>query len=424
MPFVTETGYVLPGGDEPLKNARFLHKGNRQRMKAISASAELAQYPAIAVDNGMTFEGWRPFANTLVDASDFNSSVWSSTRMTVNSDGQTLDEGTDVATTRFMEQTMEFTAEEWVLSATVQRQTLEAIRVQGRADGVTYSAVYDLRDGSVITMSAGVSADVVAVGDDEFLLRLYFTPAADVAGTFRIFGYDLVADSITYTGSNRTVRVLRSTANPSVATISLEAFGAVEADMIAVGGHNIGTAAGRFTFRHDSNADDTYTDIDTFTPTDDSPIMFLFVGITSARWQIQIDRAVLPELSIIRVGQALQMPLPIHQGHRPFETNRITQMRGNLSEGGEWLGRSIIRRYLDGSFRFPNLTPTFVRNNLDGQNGLIQAMEVEPFFVAWRPDTYDEAYYAWTAGAVNGPIHDQSPNLMSFAFKCQAYGYE
>jgi hypothetical protein len=160
------------------------------------------------------------------------------------------------------------------------------------------------------------------------------------------------------------------------------------------------------------------------TPTDNNAVMLLFDEVTSARWQVKIAGCVVPEIGVVRIGAPLQMPHPIHQGFRPFENNRTTQMRGVISERGEWIGRSTLRNYLEGQFRFPNLTPAFISASLSGPYGWIQSMEKEPFFIAWRPATYPVAYYCWTPARVSGPTYEQSPNLSTFAFTCQAYGFE
>lgn len=424
MGFNLQTGYSLPGADKPLTHARILHAGNRFPIKSVTASAEAsATFPALAVDNALTAERWKPFANLLADEANFAGSVWTATNVTVGADGQTITE-TAVSGAHGLEQSVTWNSAggDAVFAVDIDRQSLPEIQLLAFDGTNTRTCWFDLRDltvGSVFN----ATGQIIALGGDSYRLKMYFT-ANSAAGRVEIqFGNGSEATS--YGGSvDNTVRITRAIATAGEATLRLDTFAGQIGTMFAIAGHNLGTGGARITFQHDSNADGTFTDIEAVTPTDDSPIMFLFGAITSSRWQIKIDRGALPEVAVVRVGAPLQMERAIHQGQQPLKNNRQTAVRGNLSEAGQWIGRSTIRTALQGQFEWKHLTPAFIAANIDGRDGIIQAMEREPAFIAWRPETYDEVNYIWTTGPLSGPVFNQSPNLSSFSLPVQALGFE
>ncbi len=423
MGFITESGYSLPGGDLPLTHARVLHAGNRFRPALVTPSDEQSGSPASAAQNGLTFEKWRPFTNAISQSTDFSGSAWTKRNLNVGADGQTLTETSDSGF-HDVQLSLSVTAEEWVFGAIFKspfgsNRGAEVVFI----DSTASAFLIKMRSDGSITSSVGDVA-VTNLGNNFFMARIAASTAAG-AGTFAV-RMNTASGSGNYTGDGQSqLQLVEVFAHPSIASYRMDLLRGKECDVFCIAGHNFGPSAGKISFEHDSNEDDTFAEIDNLTDiSDNSPIMFLFAPVTSARWRVTVSRTILPEIAVVQVGKALQMQRPIHQGVRPFETNRSVQMRGNLSEGGEWLGRSTIRGYLEGSLSFSRLTPAWVRSNLDGVNGFIQAAEREPFFVAWRPDTYAEAHYVWTSGRIAGPTFSQSPNLMSWAIPTQGLLYE
>ncbi len=103
---------------------------------------------------------------------------------------------------------------------------------------------------------------------------------------------------------------------------------------------------------------------------------------------------------------------------------RRTTITGNMSEGGEFLGRSKIRSSVATSYDWSNLTYAWVRANLDGLTGLIQSVETEPFFLAWRSSSEEDVDFGWTTSPVSSPSLAGTRDLMTFGFKAEGYGYE
>lgn len=415
MTVAFESGYTLPGGDLPLNHARILHDGNRFPIKTVTASAEVANYAGANANRGDTVDRWRPFANGLTSPSDFSDAAWTASLLSVGSDGQTINEGTGTGTPD-LEQAFTFTAAEYVFGVIVERQTIDLIRLVMN-DG---STDFEFADFNLHAVTASGDGEIIALGGNRYLCRTFGT-ATSGTGSVRIVTYDGTPGS--YTGTGRTVKVEAAICHLSSASLRMDTFAAAAGDVMCIAAHNLWSGGGRITFEHDSNADDTFTSIGSVEPTDNSPIMFIFEPITSARWRITVDRGVLPEIGVFRIGDALQMERPFYGGFSPSRMARNTEVIGNISGSGELLGRSKKRTTLTGSYQWQNLTYAWVRANLDGPRGLIQAMEAEPCFIAWRPSVTQDVDYVMR-GQATPPQAQGTRDLWSFSMSGEVRAYE
>jgi len=409
-----ESGYTLPGGDEPLTHARILHKGNRIDMKSVVADQTASSsVSADVLDNALTYERWKPFDNVLVDPSDFSTSEWFKTGVTVASDGMTIAETAGISFHSVKDFLVAvFTATEWVFSARVKRQTVPEIQLLVENDG-TKSVYFDLRTGTIGTQ-VGATGDIVDLGDGEYLCRIYWAGAVD-DGTVNII-LSNGSETRNYDGDpNNTIKVLEAIAHPSVATVDFTPFTAGEADSFCLAAHNLGTSGGRITIEHGAGHADIMGA--SITPTDNAPIMAIFEPLTPTEWRMTVDRAVLPEIGIVRWGKALQMTRPIFGGVVPLDLARKTTMRSNKSSTGEWLGRTKLRTMLATTFDWTNIDDSWVYSNWPEFQ---QASEDEPFFLAWRPITYSSVGYCSTQAHAE-PANTGTRGLMSVSLNVTGF---
>jgi hypothetical protein len=144
-----------------------------------------------------------------------------------------------------------------------------------------------------------------------------------------------------------------------------------------------------------STDNSNWTQVDTHTPTDNSPIMFLFAPVTARYWRVYITGAVIPSVGVVYIGTTLDMQRACYSGLSPIEMNRDTVIRTNVSEGGQWLGRSVIRQGSEMSVGFRHLDYDWYKTNFDPF--AVDALSY-PFFFAWRPEGYPETVgYVWTS---------------------------
>jgi len=154
---------------------------------------------------------------------------------------------------------------------------------------------------------------------------------------------------------------------------------------------------------------------------DDRPIMRLVEAATSSFFRVRLTGQTTPLVGVIYMGEALQMERGIYIGHTPIGFARKTVVRPNLSTGGQFLGRSIIRVGSSGSWLWKNLTASWVRKYLDP---FLEAARTDPFFILWRPSKFPgEAGYCQTKGD-QVPTNSGPRDKMSFDLNAEGLGVE
>lgn len=205
----------------------------------------------------------------------------------------------------------------------------------------------------------------------------------------------------------------------SAATWEYDHGSAAECDYCVIGAHDLGTRAATVNVQAEIAA--VWTTLVSISPADNMPIMAIFEPRTQQAWRLQITYAgTAPVIGVIKFGKALQMPRPLYGGHAPLDLSRQTILRTNISEAGEFLGRTKQRTAFATSFAWQHLEASWVRANW---RPLQLAIETEPFFIAWRPITFSEVglvYSSQTPIPENMGIRD----LMSVNLGVTGYGYD
>lgn len=131
---------------------------------------------------------------------------------------------------------------------------------------------------------------------------------------------------------------------------------------------------------------------------DNSPLFFIFEPVTADKFRLRITSGTgNPEIGVIRFGEAMQMTQPVYGGIAPPHLNRNTVLTTNNSETGQYLGRSVRRVALPFSFPFAHLKAAWVYSTF---REFVLSVESEPFFMAWRPETFTDVFYGFTEGPV------------------------
>jgi hypothetical protein len=237
------------------------------------------------------------------------------------------------------------------------------------------------------------------IGYDTFTIN--GTATASTSST--TFPEDAPLNSLTY-------EYWRPTAMP--ATWTLDAGSSKMANYFGIGSHSLGSSGSSITIA--SSPDNTnWTTIDTLTPTDDSPIMFLFANRTARYWRLSISGIVVPSVGVIYVGPVLEMIRPCFAGLSPINLSRVTVMRPNKSEGGQWIGRSVIRSGSTMKVQYNNLGGDWYRSYFDL---FVKRAIYAPFFFAWRPSDYPDAIGYVSVDKDIIPTNSNSRDLMSVGF--------
>ena len=195
-------------------------------------------------------------------------------------------------------------------------------------------------------------------------------------------------------------------------------------DCICIGAHTLGTAAATITIISSASSSMTSptTHLSAQSITDDSPIMVITEPITHRYWRITWTATSAPTIGVARVGLLLQMARPFYGDFAKSRMNRTTLVRGNTSEGGEFLGRTKVRTGSTAQYHWQHLDGAWCDTNLPS---LILNLESEPFFLAWRPGETSDVDFAWTNQPPDNPPRNMGiRDLREFGFGAQVYGYE
>lgn len=201
------------------------------------------------------------------------------------------------------------------------------------------------------------------------------------------------------------------------ATWSLTNIVAQKADYIGIASHTLG---GR-TVTAEAFVNGEWDTLGTVEATNNAPIMFLFPETASTEFRISITGVGNPIIGVVFIGMALAMQRGIYQGHSPLSLSRKTTVRPNMSENGQWLGRTIIRGGSATTYEWKNLSGDWYLNNFDP---FVESARSEPFFIAWRPiDKPFDCGYVWTSNDIS-PTNSGPRDLMSVSISVEGLSIE
>ena len=196
--------------------------------------------------------------------------------------------------------------------------------------------------------------------------------------------------------------------------------GPLDINSVCVGMRDGFTAGQTVTLAYE---DAGFTTIASVTPTDDSPILFLFETKNTGTIRLSGVGTGKPTIYNVMVGNALVMERPFYAGFSPAPMNRQTEVLGNLSGSGELMGRSIKRTTLQTRYPWRNLSEDWVLANLAGTAGLIQNVESKQAYVAWRPIESQTVDYVMVA-STSAPVAQGQRDLWSFDMGAEVFAYE
>jgi hypothetical protein len=203
------------------------------------------------------------------------------------------------------------------------------------------------------------------------------------------------------------------------ATWTLDTLTSASVNYIGIAAHTLGSDNCEVTIES-SDDELTWTAIDSLSPEDNSPIMFLFESVTAQYFRLSITGSI-PSVGVVYVGTTLDMLRPCYGGLTPISLSRDSVIRPTRSEGGQWLGRTVIRSGSSMSVNYTNLENAWTRSTF---RNFINDAVLYPFFFAWRPDNYPEdCGYVWVSDDIK-PSNMGRNSLMQVSFNMQGLAIE
>jgi hypothetical protein len=201
----------------------------------------------------------------------------------------------------------------------------------------------------------------------------------------------------------------------TVAGIRFDAGAPVTVDYVGIAAH---TLEGKTVEFQSSDNNITFTNRLIMVPTGRTDILGLISPITARYWRIRIEYTVSPFIGVIYIGKSLAMQREIYGGHTPITLSRSTTILPNVSDTGQWVGRSIIRSGYSSQYDWRHLTASWYRANFDP---FVEHARRKPFFIAWRPQQYPaEVVYGWTPGDIV-PVNMGLKDYMSVSLPVEGY---
>lgn len=186
----------------------------------------------------------------------------------------------------------------------------------------------------------------------------------------------------------------RPTASPATLTAT---FPAATIDYIGIGAHRLSRATS-VTF--EIQVAGAWSEIvpgviEGVEAADNEPIMLLMTpreDVTGVRVSFSYTGDA-PDVGKMVAGQVLTMQRPFYAGHSPAMLARNTSKQPNISEGGEWLGSTIIRQGRSTQVTWEHLRAPWYRAYFDP---FVEHARRYPFFFAWNPRRFPDCLYAMT----------------------------
>lgn len=232
--------------------------------------------------------------------------------------------------------------------------------------------------------------------------------ATSVTATSAVAGFE-IAGALNWLGGGGNKWKATGTATQNiVATFAT----AVEVDCLGIFGHNLGSADAQAVLQYSttSSTGPWTTLVGPLNIAEDDTIFRKAAAGVSARWwRIQLSSlAAAPIVSNFFIGKTLHMYSGIEPPFSPPGMDDEDEIMNNRSEGGNFLGRSILLRGGRNSLRMSLVPPEWVRTYFEPFR---QAVKLHPFYFGWDMDTYpDEVAFAYTngAGAQSKPVHTET----------------
>lgn len=195
-----------------------------------------------------------------------------------------------------------------------------------------------------------------------------------------------------------------------------------EVDYVGIARHNFGSAQIEVSVEYPDpdNEGEWLELIEPHLLANDEPAIFRFepTFLSTIRLKMVPD-ATAPRLAVCYVGKLLVLQRKIYVGHTPLNLGCQAEVQTDISESGEFLGRTLLREERSTSVSLQNLTPDWYRENMAP---FVLAARSRPFFFAWRPSEYpEEAGFAWATNSPR-PVNQRSNGMVSVSLSIGGLG--
>jgi len=195
----------------------------------------------------------------------------------------------------------------------------------------------------------------------------------------------------------------------------------MEADTFAVIAHTLGSSGSVVNFEQSTDGA-TWVFVGQVTPTDDTPILFLFRGVTKQYWRVRIlSTTTDPVIGNIVLGKRFTFPGGVMPPYTPIWQAQMVDLLNAKSLGGQFLGNRVLRKGADTSISLVSFSNTFAETDLqpffewyNGGHAFVWASSPENF-------VHDVGYVWRKSGAEMRPTFTETGNWVKVTMEVEGY---
>jgi len=201
----------------------------------------------------------------------------------------------------------------------------------------------------IVGASPDDEPDLPRIGHENF----FRTGTVTVSSEDAAHPKELAYDGFTYDGWRTT--------GGATEWIAVDRGSAQSADYLAIAAH---TLTGCDLTPQHSDDGSSWSNIESaYTAVDNRPIVWEFASVSKRHWRLLIENAAAAvSLGAIHVGLKLQLPAALPVGWQPPTLNEKIEYSNVMSQGGQLLGRNVVRRGAEARVTTDPMTYLFARD--------------------------------------------------------------
>lgn len=165
-----------------------------------------------------------------------------------------------------------------------------------------------------------------------------------------------------------------------------------QCDYVGIAAHNFGTDG--VTLKVEVSNGGGLTIVYNQLVTTDKSLFIRFTEDTYDRVILTLTGSTAAEVGVVFLGLELEMMRPIYAGHKPSVLSANDKMSPQMSDGGQFLGKQIVRQGYETSADFQHLTSEWYRSEFQP---FVEHAKTLPYFWAWNLLEHpDDIIYGWT----------------------------
>lgn len=191
-------------------------------------------------------------------------------------------------------------------------------------------------------------------------------------------------------------------------------------DYFAFYGHTVHLTGGTLQLQYKDEDDVWQNASDVITPTNSAPRVITFTEKTATEWRVKLVTGdTIPLIAVLSIGKSVLTPYGVYLGYSDPKFSRANKFINSVSEGGNFLGRSIYARGFAGQLILQYASRTFIN---DYWMDFVLHAEQKPFFYVWNTDDYpNDAAYCWAEGEIAPPTYTHYNKFMGTSFAIRGH---